>query len=357
MPASGSCRDPARRWPRRLSRTGWRSRSHNGWNPRRTSVSCDVNDARRAEVLRSIEPLVAGLARQHEAKAEEWWPSAELPRAYLPEDAGRLAEMQRRSKGIPPAVRACLALNIVTEEGLPLFHQALTNMLPAASAFLSWAHRWTAEEDRHGHVMRDYASLTGIVDEIALDRMQFAFLRNGWDDGWDGDPFRVFVYTSLQERATQIAHQQTAAIAGQYEPVLGGFLKTVARDEARHYAFYRAVFAGVLDADVDDALESAAAIMPLMAMPGGSMPQYRDLAETASRAGIYTLRHYHDLVQELIRFWAIGNRTPSTDRGRAARDRIMGIPARLTKIADRMEAARTARAFQFEVAFGHEFTL
>jgi acyl-[acyl-carrier-protein] desaturase len=265
--------------------------------------------------------------------------------------------MQSNAAGIPPAARACIALNLVTEEGLPLFHQALGELLPKGANFWTWLHRWTAEEDRHAHVMSAYTRLTGILDEIELDRMRFAYVRNGWETGWDGDPYRVFVYTSLQERATQIAHTRTAALAGQYEETIENFLRVVARDEARHFAFYRSVFAEVLARDLDHALVSASFVMPLMAMPGGSMPQFRDLAEVASRSGIYTLRDYHGIVQELLKFWKIDSLMPRTEAGKRSQALLLGIPQRITRLADRMEAARTARSFSFDVAFGQEFVL
>jgi acyl-[acyl-carrier-protein] desaturase len=310
-----------------------------------------------SETLRDIEPSVGELLNAHTCKAEQWWPGEMLPRPYRPEDAGRLAQMQSNAAGIPPAARACIALNLVTEEGLPLFHQALAEMLPKGANFWTWLHRWTAEEDRHAHVISTYATLTGILDEVELDRMRFAYVRSGWEPGWDGDPYRVFVYTSLQERATQIAHMRTAALAGQYEETIGDFLRVVARDEARHFAFYRNVFAEILARDLDHALASAAAVMPLMAMPGGSMPQFRDLAEVASRSGIYTLRDYRGIVQELLRYWKIELLCPRTEPGQRSQALLLGIPERLTRIADRMEASRTARAFSFDVAFSQEFVL
>lgn len=310
-----------------------------------------------SEVLRDIEGSVADLLAKHTQKAESWWPAEMLPRPYRPEDADRLSRMQANAAGIPPAARACIALNLVTEEGLPLFHQALGELLPKGAHFWSWLHRWTAEEDRHAHIISAYTSLTGILDEIELDRMRFSYVRNGWETGWDGDPYRVFVYTSLQERATQVAHSRTAGMAGQYEETIGDFLRVVARDEARHFAFYRSVFAEILDRDLEQALASAAAVMPLMAMPGGSMPQFRELAEVASRAGIYTLRDYRGIVLELLKYWRIESRTPRTVQGQRSQAQLLAIPGRLNRIADRLEATRTARAFSFEVAFGEEFVL
>lgn len=81
-------------------------------------------------MLKDIEEPVAQLLAQHTNKTEQWWPSAMLPRPYRPDDAQRLAQMQANAAGIPTSARACLALNLVTEEGLPLFHRALAELLP-----------------------------------------------------------------------------------------------------------------------------------------------------------------------------------------------------------------------------------
>lgn len=311
----------------------------------------------RAEVLRDLEPLVDRLMAEHDAKSQEWHPSACLPRAYRDEDADAVRALRERARTIPTAARVCLALNLVTEEGLPLFHRAVGELLYPDARFRAWLHQWTAEEDRHGRVLRDYVALTGLLDEIALDRMTYAYVRNGWEPGWDGDPFRVFVYTSLQERATQIAHRNTATLVEEHDPVLGAVLKQVFQDEARHYAFYRAVFAGVLERDADGALAAALQVMPLMAMPGGSMPQFRELADVAGRAGVYTIRDYEAIVVELLRFWRIADLRPTTAGARADQESLLAIPSRLVRLGDRMLGARTRKAFSFEVAFAKEFQL
>jgi len=43
------------------------------------------------------------------------------------------------------------------------------------------------------------------------------------------DPYRVFVYTSLQERATQVSHANTGKFASEYEPTIGTVLQNVRR--------------------------------------------------------------------------------------------------------------------------------
>jgi len=53
--------------------------------------------------------------------------------------------------------------------------------------------------------------------------------------------FRRFTYTLVQEKATQLFYQRFNAVAT--EPVLRDLLLRLARDEARHFAFYAELIA------------------------------------------------------------------------------------------------------------------
>jgi acyl-[acyl-carrier-protein] desaturase len=131
----------------------------------------------------------------------------------------------------------------------------------------------------------------------------------------------------------------------------------VAKDEARHYAFYRNVFELILQRDPNGALHSASFILPAIDMPGVTMPGFKDLAEVIRRAGIYGPRDYLRIVQEQIRYWKIESLQGLNEIGRIAQEKIMGIPARLKRIAELMETRSRAKTFRFEVVFNREFAM
>jgi acyl-[acyl-carrier-protein] desaturase len=134
-------------------------------------------------------------------------------------------------------------------------------------------------------------------------------------------------------------------------------LSNVAKEEARHYTFYRAIFKAVMERDPNAAMVSAAEIMPSIEMPGVAMPYFRDMADVVRRAGIYGPRDYLKIVEELIRFWAIEAVTGLDDMGRKAQEKIMAVPARLLRVADMMETRSRAKTFSFDVAFAREFAM
>ena len=311
----------------------------------------------KVEVLADLEPVVLDLMKVHEAKRVLWLPSELLKPPPDTDPDKHVRDLRERARGITLPMRVALALNLLTEEGLPHFHRLLAVYLGNDSHWSVWTNLWTAEEDRHGQVLHDYTRDTELFDQRTLEVMQFDYLKEGFHPAWDYDPYRVFVYTTLQERATQYSHGATGRIVAEYEPGLGKILQEVAQDEARHFAFYRKVFAEILKRDPDQALESAAHIMPGIEMPGHTMPGFKDLADVIRRTGIYGPRDYLKIVQEQIRTWGIDHITGLSEMGRKAQEKILGIPSRLERIADLIETRSRARTFQFEVVFNREFGL
>ena len=311
----------------------------------------------RVEVLADLEPIVHELMVTHEAKRVLWFPSEILAPPPETDIDEHLKALRKQAEGISLPARVALCLNMLTEEGLPHFHRLLATYLGGDTFWAKWNNLWTAEEDRHGVILHDYMHDTRILDTPIVERMQFEYLKAGFEPAWDKDPYRVFVYTTLQERATQISHANTGKLAGSYEPLIGTVLANVAKEEARHYTFYRTVFKEVLARDPNRGLASCAEVMPSIDMPGINMPNFREMGDVIRRAGIYGPRDYLTIVQEQIRFWAIETMEGLDDVGKRAQEKILGIPKRLERIADAMETRSKVKTFSFAVAFAGEFDI
>jgi len=311
----------------------------------------------RIETLADLEPVVDDLMRAHESKRILWFPSELLSPPPDDDPERHLLELRELARGMGEPVRVAIALNLLTEEGLPHFHRLLAAYLGGDTFWSRWTNLWTAEEDRHGAVLHDYTRDSRILDSVILERMQFDYIRAGFEPAWDKDPYRVFVYTTLQERATQVSHANTGRIASEHEPVIGVVLANIAKEEARHYAFYRSIFREVLARDPNRALVSAAEILPSIDMPGVRMPHFREMADVVRRAGIYGPRDYLRIVEEQLQFWAIDRLEGLDELGRKAQAKILEIPARLRRLADAIETRSRAKSFSFDVAFAREFTM
>ncbi|MEO6447279.1 MAG: acyl-ACP desaturase, partial [Gemmatimonadaceae bacterium] len=241
--------------------------------------AADYETMAKVEVLADLEADVNVLMEAHEAKRLLWFPSDLLSPEPDTDPDSFIRQLRERAEGISLPARVALCLNTLTEEGLPHFHRLISQYLGADSIWSKWNNLWTAEEDRHGAILHDYTRDSRILDNPVMERMQFEYLRAGFEPTWDKDPYRVFVYTTLQERATQVSHANTGKVASVHEPLIGEVLSNVAKEEARHYVFYRAIFERVLKRDPNRALESAANIMPSIEMPGVNMPHFREMAD------------------------------------------------------------------------------
>jgi acyl-[acyl-carrier-protein] desaturase len=309
------------------------------------------------EVLADLEKTVAELIQKHEEKRELWFPSDFLPADENTNEELHLKQIRERAKGIPLSARVALALNLITEEGLPHFHRLIAVHLGSDSFWKNWNNLWTAEEDRHGNVIRDYCRDSHVMNFTAVERAQFQYVRAGFNPDWDKDPYRVFVYTSAQERATQISHDGTGRVCGTYEPTLEKILHSIAMDEARHYAFYKTVFSEVLKRDPDNALESAITILPSIDMPGHTLRNFNEYADVVRRSGIYGPRDYIIVVEALIKAWGLETLTGLKESGKKAQEKILAIPGRLKKVAEYIESRHASKTFQLEFVFNKVFTM
>jgi acyl-[acyl-carrier-protein] desaturase len=309
--------------------------------------------ANKTEVLNHLEEKVKEWIESHIAKRNLWFSSDFLPAdEKMNEDQeSNIKNLRERSCGIKDEVRVAVALNLLTEEGLPHFHRLIAQYLGDRSFWSKWNNMWTAEEDRHGAAIRDYVRDARLFSFREVELMQFHYIESGFNPDWDKDPYKVFVYTTLQERATQVSHKNTGKLAGQDEPLLYDILSHIAADEAKHYTFYRNVFKEVLNLDPNRALLSAADIMPAIDMPGISMPNFRDMADVVRRVGIYGPRDYKKIVEEAIKFWEIELLTGLNDIAKKAQEKILSIPKRLEKVAEYIEKRTQSKTFSFDFIY------
>lgn len=311
----------------------------------------ELNETKsKTEVLSYLESKVKQWMEQHIAKRKLWFSSDFLPvDEKNSEDQNKIVDgLRERAKGIKDPARVAVALNLLTEEGLPHFHRLIAQHLGSDSFWSKWNNMWTAEEDRHGNILRDYARDSRLFGFREVEMMQFYYQEAGFNPNWDKDPYKVFVYTTLQERATQFSHKNTGKLVGDDEPLLNGILSNIAADEAKHFTFYRNVFKEVLKLDPNRAMISASEIMPAIDMPGLSMPNFREMADVVRRVGIYGPRDYKNIVEEAIKFWEIELITGLNEAAKKAQEKILTIPKRLEKVAEYVEKRTESKTFSFD---------
>ena len=170
----------------------------------------------KLEVIADMEDFVEGQLPMLKSVEESWQPNDFLPDMTSEGWRESLEAFRAASAAVPDDVLVVLVGDMVTEEALPTY-QTLLNSFEGVSdptgasdsPWSRWSRGWTAEENRHGDLLNRYLYLTGRVDMRAVEVTIQHLIRNGFDPGAHQDPYKGFVYTSFQERATRISHRPT----------------------------------------------------------------------------------------------------------------------------------------------------
>ncbi len=104
--------------------------------------------------------------------------------------------------------------------------------------------RWAQEEDRHAHVLANYQLRSGLGSPEKLYQDLAQEGRKHFFVDFTSPP-QVFTYALLQEKATLLYYKQLHNAI--QEPVLKYILRLLAKDEARHFAFFARVVGAYLE--------------------------------------------------------------------------------------------------------------
>jgi len=301
-----------------------------------------VRDLTQLELLAELVPVAEDNVNRHMSMAKEWH-----PHDYVPWDEGRnFAELggvdydPAQSK-LSDVAKAAMVTNLLTEDNLPSYHREIAENFSRDGAWGTWVGRWTAEENRHGIVMRDYLVVTRGVDPVALEQARMIHMTNGFASpaGSETGLLHSVSYVTFQELATRVSHRNTGKVCD--DPIADRMLQRIAADENLHMIFYRNISAAALDIAPDQTLEALSDIVMNFQMPGAGMPNFRRNGVLMAKHGIYDLRqHLEDVVWPVLRKWRIFEREDFTARGENTREELAVFLEDLERQATKFEEMR-----------------
>ncbi|MCB0651950.1 MAG: acyl-ACP desaturase [Saprospiraceae bacterium] len=306
----------------------------------------------RLEVMKTIEKSMGELVAKYLKPIEEnWQPSDLLPDAQNPDFFEEVREIQELAKEMDYDLLAVLIGDTITEEALPTYEtwlMALDGVDPEdrENGWTKWIRAWTAEENRHGDLLNKYLYLSGRVNMRAVEISTQYLINDGFDIGTSHDPYKNFVYTSFQEKATNISHRRVAALAKQYSnPQLAKMCGVIASDEARHANAYMDFVTRIFEFDPSEMMIAFEDMMrKKIVMPahflretGGAIGElFTHFSDAAQRIRVYTAEDYVDILSHLLEVWDISNIKGLNESAEKARDYLMALPARLHRISERL---------------------
>jgi len=292
------------------------------------------------DLLHELAPEAERLLERHLSVSKEWFPHQLVPWDRAAKSDPR-APWDAAAHPMDEAVRQALFLNLLTEDNLPYYTSKIDRMFGVDDPWGAWNRRWTAEEGRHSIVIRDYLTLSGAVDPVALERGRMQQMTHGFHQPI-GNAFEGLVYVALQELATRISHRNTGKLLAQYDPDGYEVMARVAADENLHYLFYRDASTAAVALDPSSMVLAMERQVRVFEMPGAGVQGFGEMAKSIARAGIYDLTIHHDqiLVPVIMRHWRLESLEGLSPEAEQARGRLVERIAKIDRVGRRLSAKR-----------------
>lgn len=321
----------------------------------------------RLEVMQTVEKSIDSFVDKYLIPVEDiWQPTDLLPNSQEEGFMEHVLQIREEAKELGYDFWVVLVADMVTEEALPTYESWLMDMegvdQHGKNGWSKWIRHWTGEENRHGDTLNKYLYLSGRVDMREIEKTTQYLINDGFDIGTGRDPYKNFVYTSFQELATNISHKRVGQLAKkQGNKMLSKMCSIIAGDEMRHHLAYREFVKIIFDYDPSEMMLAFQDMMKKkIVMPAqfiresgqGIGEAFENFSNAAQRLGVYTTYDYIDILRKLNVYWEIDKMTGLTDQAEKARDYLMKLPDRMSRIAERIAVPQDQHKFKWVEANG-----
>ena len=322
-----------------------------------------INNIRK-EVMKTLESKIHGFVDDFLIPIEKiWQPTDFLPDSQSDNFLEEVKEIREISKELNDDFWVVLVGDTITEEALPTYESWLMDLdgvkQDPDNGWAKWVRAWTAEENRHGDVLNKYLYLSGRVNMREVEISTQHLIADGFDIGTSTDPYKNFVYTSFQELATYVSHNNVAKIARKKgHKLLARMSKIIAGDEMRHHKAYTAFVKEIFAIDPSEMMLAFEKMMRhKIVMPAMHLREsfnekgtlFDDFSTVAQRIGVYTGFDYVDILRKLNTAWEIDKITGLTAEAEKARDYLMKLPDRMYRITERIVIPETDFKFKWMI--------
>ncbi|MFT4668963.1 MAG: acyl-[acyl-carrier-protein] desaturase [Flavobacteriaceae bacterium] len=316
----------------------------------------------RLEVMKTVEKSIDSFVDKYLIPIEDvWQPTDLLPNLQHENYNDGILELREEAKELGYDFWVVLVGDMITEEALPTYESWLMDMEGVnqgkPTGWSKWIRHWTGEENRHGDTLNKYLYLSGRVDMREIEKTTQYLISDGFDIGTGRDPYRNFIYTSFQELATNISHRRVGLLAKEKNnKMLAKMCNLIAGDEMRHHLAYREFVKIIFEYDPSEMMLAFQDMMKKkIVMPAHFLREsgqeissaFDNFSNAGQRLGVYTTFDYIDIMEKLNAHWGIGKMTSLTDEAEKARDYLMALPGRMSRIAERVKIPQDIAQFKW----------
>lgn len=277
------------------------------------------------ELLDSLADEVELNLHRHVAAADEW-----QPHDYVPWDDGRNfaflggEDWDPAQSSLGEVTALALTVSVLIADNLPSYHRELGKYL-RKGPWWRWVGRWTAEENRHEILIRNYLMVTRAVDPVDLERARMAHMTAGFRR----PPLHlldVLANAAFEEKASAVRHHTIAAM--DENPMVTAIAERIAADDELQSVFFAELVSAAFALVPDQTMRAVADRVAAFEVPRVDLPDGRSSDAVLAEAGIYDRAAENEKVlAPLLRTWNVFGRTDLGDAGEQARAELEHLRA------------------------------
>lgn len=261
--------------------------------------------------------------RRHIAEAADWEPHDFVPWAQGRNFAFLGGEdWSPEQSTLGEAAKLALTAGVLVADNVPAYHRELASYL-RFGVWFKWVGRWTAEENRHAIVIRDYLTTTRAVDPVELERLRMAHMTAGMAKP-SMHVLDILVEAAFDEATAAIRHRNTAAL--DENPTVTAIAERIARDDELQAVFFGNLVEAAFRIAPDQAARAVAGRMAGYAVPSVRLADGRDAATALAETGVYDHRQAPTLVfAPLVKQWNLLDRDDLSAEGEQSRAEVLTL--------------------------------
>lgn len=256
--------------------------------------------------MAELEPAVEKYYKQHVDTSQTWY-----AHDFVPFERGEnFAFMGGRDwdpsdSTLPSDIGDALEILLIAKDALPGYHREFVEHFVLQDWWGIWIGRWTAEENLHPIVLREYLVVTRGVDPVANEAVRVEHMMKGYR-AQDFTKIETLVFMALWERMHAVYCRRLAAKIE--DPTLRDLVSTIARDEERHCEFFDHLVRECARIELDETVSTAAARAAELSVLGADIDSYQDKVRNVAAAGIFDEEQRRLVVSDSIKAWGLADR-------------------------------------------------
>ena len=257
-------------------------------------------------LMAELEPVVKENWDRHLATAKFW-----CAHDFVPFDQGENFKMlggrdwDPSQAKLPKHITDALEVLLITKDNLSAYHREFVEHFILEEVWGHWIGRWTAEENLHAIVIREYLVVTREVDPVANEMVRVQHVMKGYRAD-QLSRIETLVFMALRERTHTLFCRRLAEQIG--DPTLRAMIETIAYDEERHEEFFANLVRACLRIEPDETVAAVASRAAEMGVVGADIDAYQDKVANIAAARIFDENLLRQCVSDSITGWALADR-------------------------------------------------